>query len=200
MTGKETLKGEIVRIRLKKRMTGEGDEALKKEKATVIERKGAALTETQSCLIGTEKRLIEIEDIQTKTENLQTKITTPQSKTESLQTKTGNFLKRTKGGADHETNEDLGQDQGGVHPVEVESPQIVELQGKGLAVQAGGVMESQEDRGQRSAPQGQGQKDVRRSRLRGRGLGKVLTGHVLALKSSWMRPVGLTDQKRPKSG
>ena len=179
------------RIGLKRTKTGES-EAPRKEKATVIERKGV-LTETQRT--GTEKHQKEIEKARTKTEN--------------LQTGTGKFQTRTKGGADHATSEDLGQDQESVHPVVVESPRTAELQGRGLAAQAGGMMESQEDQGQRSAPQDQGQrnapqdlgqKDVHRSRLRGRGLGKVATGHARALKNFWMLPVDLIGQKRPRSG
>ena len=193
MRRRETLKGEVSRIGLKRTKTGEG-EAPRKEKAIVTERKGV-LTETQSSQTGTEKHQKEIEKAQTKTEN--------------LQTGTGKFQTRRKGGADHETGEDLGQDQESVHQAVVESPQTAELQGKGLAAQAGGMMGSQEDQGQRSAPQDQGQrnapqdlgqKDVHRSRLRGRGLGKVATGHARALKNFWMPPVGLTGQKRPRSG
>ena len=194
MRRRETLKGEVSRIGLKRTKTGEG-EAPRKEKAIVIERKGVH-TETQSCqTTGTEKH--------------QKKIGKALTKTENLQTGTGKFQTRRKGGADHETGEDLGQDQESVHQAVVESPQTAELQGKGLAVQAGGMMESQEDQGQRSAPQDQGQrsapqdqgqKDVPRSRPRGRGLGKVAAGHARALKNFWMLPVGLTGQKRPRSG
>ena len=90
---------------------------LKKEKVTVKERKGV-LTETQSCMTGTEKHQREIVSTWTKTEN--------------LQTETGKFQIGTRGGADHETSEDLGPDQESVHPVVGESPQTAELQGKGL--------------------------------------------------------------------
>ena len=116
MRRRETLKGEMSKIRLKRTKTGEG-EALKKEKAIVIERKGVA-TETQSSQTGTEKHQREIENIWTKTEN--------------LQTETEKFQIRTKGGVDHETSEDLGPDQESVRPVVGEGPQTAELQGKGL--------------------------------------------------------------------
>ena len=117
MRRRETLKGEVSRIGLKRTKTGEG-EAPRKEKAIVIERKGVH-TETQSCqTTGTEKH--------------QKKIGKALTKTENLQTETGKFQKGTRGGADHETSEDLGPDQESVHPVAGESPQTSELQGKGL--------------------------------------------------------------------
>ena len=184
MIRRETLKGDISKIRLKKTKTEEG-EVLKKERAIVIEKKGA-LTETQSCLTGIEKQLIEIGNIRKRIVNLQTKI--------------AGFLERTTRGADHMTDEDLDQDLGSVRLVVIESLQIEEHQGRGLAVQAGEVMESRGDLGLGSALQDQGQKDDHRSRLRGRGPEKVERGHARVLKNFWTPLVGLTGQKRPKSG
>jgi len=151
----------------------------------VIEKEGA-LTETQNRRTGKEKQPIEIENIWTRIESLQTRI--------------ADLLERTARGADQAINGDQDQDQGNVHPVAVESLQSEELQGKGLAAQAGGVMESQGDQDLESALQDQGQRDVHQSRLRGRSPGKVVIGHARALKNFWTPLEGLTGQKRPKSG
>ena len=178
MTRRKSLKVEV-------KKTGER-EVREKEKATVIE-KGEALTETASHRTETENRRIKIANIWTRIGN--------------RPKKTANCLKRTRREADRATKKDLGRSQGGVRLVEVENPQIVKLQEKGLTARAGGVMESRGDQGlgQRNA-QDQGPKDVPRDRQRDHGQKKVGTGHDLVLRNFWMPLAGLTDQKRPKSG
>ena len=68
------------------------------------------------------------------------------------------------------------------------------------APQDQGQRNAPQDQGQRNAPQDQGQRSAPRSLLGGRGLGKVVTGHARALKNFWMLPVDLIGQKRPRSG